>query len=41
MKLIKPKFWDKENSLIALLLSPLSLVTELIIFIKKKNNFTI
>tara|TARA_B100001248_G_scaffold258614_1_gene243108 strand:+ start:3932 stop:4864 length:933 start_codon:yes stop_codon:yes gene_type:complete len=45
MKLIKPKFWDKENSLIALLLSPLSLVTELIIFIKRKiilpSNFNI
>ena len=36
----KPKFWDKKKiSLIAILLLPFSLITLLVIFIKKKINF--
>ena len=36
MKLFKPKFWDKKIGLISVLLFPLSLITVLIVFIKKK-----
>ena len=36
MKLIKPKFWDREISLIAILLLPLSLVFLFLIFLRKK-----
>lgn len=42
--LFKPKFWDKKIGLISILLFPLSLITILIIFIKKrfikKNTFS-
>ena len=43
MKLFKPKFWDKKIGLISVLLFPLSLITVLIVFIKKiyKNIFNI
>ena len=45
MKLFKPKFWDKKIGLISVLLFPLSLITVLIVFIKKrfikKNIFDI
>lgn len=36
MKLIKPKFWDREIGLIAILLLPLSLVFLFLIFLRKK-----
>ena len=36
MKLYKPKFWDKKNSLYSILLYPLSLIFEFIIYIRKK-----
>ena len=36
MTLIKPKFWDREISLIAILLLPLSLVFLFLIFLRKK-----
>ena len=36
MKLNKPKFWDHEVNLIAILLIPISLIIQLIIFFKKK-----
>ena len=36
MTLIKPKFWDREISLIAILLLPLSLVFLFFIFLRKK-----
>ncbi|MDC0937643.1 tetraacyldisaccharide 4'-kinase [Pelagibacteraceae bacterium] len=36
MKLYKPKFWDKKNSLYSILLYPLSLIVEFIIYIRKK-----
>ena len=37
IKITKPKFWDnKRISLISILLLPLSLITLLIIFLKKK-----
>ncbi len=36
MKLNKPKFWDKEKSILAFLLLPLSLITIFIVFLKKK-----
>jgi tetraacyldisaccharide 4'-kinase len=35
MKINKPKFWDKKNSIIAILLLPLSLVYVVLIFLKK------
>ena len=37
MNLLKPKFWEKNN-LIVLLLLPLTLITRLIIFIKNKKK---
>ncbi len=40
MKLIKPKFWDHKN-LISLSLFPLSLVVQLVIFLKKKFTKTV
>ena len=40
MKLIKPKFWDHKN-LISLSLLPLSLVVQLVIFLKKKFTKTV
>ncbi len=36
MMLNKPKFWDKQNTFLSIILSPLSKVFLLIIFIKKK-----
>ena len=36
MKLNKPKFWDKKNSLISILFFPLTLIVLLFIFFKKK-----
>ena len=43
--LFKPKFWNKKVSLISILLLPLSLITILIVFFKKKlikqNTFNI
>ena len=36
MKFNKPKYWDAKNSLLSLLLFPVSLVVLLIVFIKKK-----
>ena len=36
MKLSKPKFWDKKNSLISLILIPFTLIILLVIFFKKK-----
>ena len=40
MKLYKPKFWDHKN-LISLSLLPLSLVVQLVIFLKKKFTKTV
>ena len=36
MKLNKPEFWDKKNSLISLILAPFTLIVLLVIFFKKK-----
>ena len=36
MKVYKPKFWDEKVGITALLLFPLSLITKLIVFLKKK-----
>ena len=36
MNLKKPKFWDKKNSIFALLLFPITLIVLIIIFFKKK-----
>jgi tetraacyldisaccharide 4'-kinase len=36
MKLNKPKFWDKKNSFISILLFPLSVILQIYIFIKRK-----
>ena len=36
MKLIKPKFWDDKNNLIAILLLPLSFISLIFIFFKNK-----
>ena len=45
MKIFKPKFWDKKGNFFSLVLLPLSLITILIIYLKKfykkKNKFTI
>ena len=45
MKIFKPKFWHKENSLISFFLLPLSILFQLIIMVKKKitkkNSFSI
>ena len=45
MKNLKPKFWEKKNSLISLLLLPISIFLQLLIIIKKKltheNSFKI
>ncbi len=38
MKLNKPKFWDKKNSIVSFFLFPLSFLTKLIIFLKSKLN---
>ena len=35
MNLKKPKFWDKKNSIFALLLFPVTLIALIIIFFKK------
>ena len=35
MKINKPKFWDQVN-LIAILLIPLSLIVQLVVYLKKK-----
>ena len=34
--LVKPKFWDKKNSIISYILFPLTLIYIFIIFLKKK-----
>ena len=39
MKILKPKFWEKSNNLISLLLSPISFFLQLLIIIKKKLTF--
>jgi len=36
MKILKPKFWEKNNNLISLLLLPVSFFLQLLIIIKKK-----
>ena len=36
MKFNKPKFWDKKLGFISILLLPLTLITLLIIFLRKK-----
>jgi tetraacyldisaccharide 4'-kinase len=36
MKILKPKFWEKNNNLISLLLLPVSFFVQLLIIIKKK-----
>ena len=36
MKLNKPKFWDQKKSFFSLVLLPISLLTNLVIFFKKK-----
>ncbi len=45
MRLVKPKFWDKSNSLFAVLLLPITLVVLFYIFLRKKfirsKNFNI
>ena len=45
MKINKPKFWDKKNSIISLILLPLTFVVLILIFLKKKiiqtNKFKI
>ena len=45
MKIFKPKFWQKKNSLISFLLLPLSFFFQFLIFLqkilKKKKKFTI
>ena len=41
MKLNKPKFWDKKNSILSILLFPASLIVLLYIFLKKKITKTI
>ncbi len=37
MKFLKPKFWDKKNSFLSLILFPISFFFDLIISIKKKT----
>jgi tetraacyldisaccharide 4'-kinase len=41
MKFNKPKFWDDKNSIISILLFPVSLITLFIIFLRKKIIKTI
>lgn len=45
MKLLKPKFWEKKNNIISIILVPFSFIIEFIVFIKKKiiktENFNI
>ena len=36
MKILKPKFWEKNNNLISLFLLPVSFFLQLLIIIKKK-----
>ena len=36
MKVLKPKFWEKKNSLLSLLLLPFSLLFQFIYLIKKR-----
>ena len=36
MKILKPKFWEKNNNLISLLLLPISFFLQFLIIIKKK-----
>ena len=36
MIIVKPKFWNKKNSLISLLLIPISFILQSLIVIKKK-----
>ena len=36
MKILKPKFWEKNNNLISLLLFPISFFLQLLITIKKR-----
>ncbi len=39
MKILKPKFWESNNILISLLLTPISFLLQLIILIKKKTTY--
>ncbi|MBD1150477.1 tetraacyldisaccharide 4'-kinase [Pelagibacterales bacterium SAG-MED29] len=39
MKILKPKFWEKNNNLISLLLLPISFLLQILIIIKKKLTF--
>ena len=45
MKILKPKFWNKKNSLISILLMPISFLYQVLIFLKKvttkENRFKI
>ena len=38
MKILKPKFWERKNNLIALLLLPISFFLQLLIIIKKNTS---
>jgi len=39
MKIFKPKFWDKKKNIISILLLPISLTLQLVIFLMKKITF--
>ena len=45
MKMFKPKFWQKKNSLLAILFLPLSIIFQFLFLLKKtlvkKKNFSI
>ncbi len=36
MRLSKPSFWDTENSLLAIILFPFSLIFNFLVYLKKK-----
>ena len=38
MKLNKPKFWEKKNSVLSIILFPISLIIILLVFLKKKTT---
>ena len=38
MKILKPKFWEKNNNLISLLLLPVSFILQILIIIKTKHG---
>jgi len=41
MKLNKPKFWNKKNSILSIILFPISLIVIFLIFLKKKTTKTL